>query len=105
MIRESFEKAADAAIEKYNRLYNMNKQNRSRKELMADGMPWCEIDKSAVKSFESLLDSCVADIALDSAITAILKEEMPAYFAGQKDLDQVIKVIDNRCQTYLSERG
>ena len=105
LIRESFEKAADAAIEKYNRLYNMNKQNRSRKELMADGMPWCEIDKSAVKSFESLLDSCVADIALDSAITAILKEEMPAYFAGQKDLDQVIKVIDNRCQTYLSERG
>lgn len=105
VIKDSFEKAADAAIEKYNRLYNMKKNISGRKTLMADGMPWCEIDKSAIKSFEAMLDSCVADIALDSAITAILKEEMPAYFAGQKDLDQVIKVIDNRCQTYLSERG
>ena len=52
-----------------------------------------------------MLESCVKDVSLDPAITAILREEMPAYFAGQKDLDQVIKVIDNRCQTYLSERG
>ena len=34
----------------------------------------------------------------------ILIEEMPAYFAGQKTLDQVIPVMQNRIQKVLDER-
>jgi hypothetical protein len=29
---------------------------------------------------------------------------MPAYFAGQKTLDDVISVIEDRVQTFLDER-
>jgi ABC-type glycerol-3-phosphate transport system substrate-binding protein len=40
----------------------------------------------------------------DGAINAIIREEMPAYFEGQKTLDQVIPVIEDRVQTILNER-
>lgn len=41
----------------------------------------------------------------DSDIDKILYEEIQAYFAGQKNLDQVIEIMENRCQTVLDERG
>jgi len=34
----------------------------------------------------------------------ILIEEMPAYFLGQKDLDSVVKIVENRIQKVLDER-
>ena len=40
----------------------------------------------------------------DSDINAILIEEMPAYFSGQKDLDSVIKIAQDRVQKVLDER-
>ena len=40
----------------------------------------------------------------DADINAILIEEMPAYFAGQKDLDSVIKIAQDRVQKVLDER-
>ena len=41
----------------------------------------------------------------DSDVSMILIEEMPAYFLGQKSLDAVIKVAQNRAQKVLDERG
>jgi len=40
----------------------------------------------------------------DQAVNIILIEEMPAYFLGQKDLDSVIKIIQDRVQKVLDER-
>ena len=42
--------------------------------------------------------------SVDAAINMILIEEMPAYFAGQKTLEQVIPVMQNRIQKVLDER-
>ena len=44
-------------------------------------------------------------INADSEINIILIEEMPAYFLGQKDLDAVIKIAQDRAQKILDERG
>lgn len=41
----------------------------------------------------------------DSSIAIIISEEMPAYFAGQKDIDDVISIINVRAQTLIDERG
>ena len=41
----------------------------------------------------------------DPSISIVLIEEMPAYFLGQKDLDAVIKIAQNKIQTILNERG
>jgi hypothetical protein len=41
---------------------------------------------------------------VDPAIDIILIEEMPPYFLGQKDLDSVIKIAQDRAQKVLDER-
>lgn len=41
----------------------------------------------------------------DADINKVLVEEMPAYFSGQKSLDQVIKIAQDRVQKVLDERG
>ena len=41
----------------------------------------------------------------DADISKILIEEMPAYFTGQKDLDSVIAIVQDRVQKVLDERG
>jgi len=35
----------------------------------------------------------------------IISEEMPAYFEGQKSLDEVIAVINSRIGTMVAERN
>ena len=40
----------------------------------------------------------------NSDMSMILIEEMPAYFLGQKDLDSVIVIIQDRVQKVLDER-
>ena len=55
-------------------------------------------------SLESVILSCSKMNSADAAINTILVEEMPAYFLGQKDLDDVIEIIRDRAQTVLDER-
>lgn len=40
----------------------------------------------------------------DIALQTMIAEEIPAYFAGQKSLDEVCRIIQNRAQTYVSEQ-
>ena len=41
----------------------------------------------------------------DPSITVIITEEIPAYFSGQKNIDQVVDILENRVNTVLNERG
>lgn len=58
-----------------------------------------------VDSLEEVIESCSGMNTSDAAINIILAEEMPAYFLDQKDLDDVIEIIQDRAQTVLDERG
>ena len=58
-----------------------------------------------VDNVERIIMSCSRMQTEDSAISIILIEEMPAYFLGQKDLDAVTKIAQNRIQKVLDERG
>jgi hypothetical protein len=42
---------------------------------------------------------------MDPAVASIVVEEMGAYFSGQKSLDDVIEVMEDRVQTFINERG
>ncbi len=67
---------------------------------------------NAVKVDESLSDDYVAALSLvdgfvksDSDISIILAEEIQPYFAGDKTIDEVIRIIEDRVQTVIDERG
>ena len=102
--KTAYEASAKAAIQKYNSTYSKYKSMFSREQLIDNGYPWCLIDENAINDYEKMLDSCSVIIEDDAAITIIVREEMPAYFTGQKSLDDVIKIINDRAQTYVNER-
>ena len=58
-----------------------------------------------INNLENIILSCSNMINEDMEINVILIEEMPAYFLGQKDLDSVTVVAQDRSQKVLDERG
>lgn len=56
-----------------------------------------------IAAFEQIIRSAEATYRSDPAISLIIKEEMPAYFSGQKDLGAVIEIINGRAKAYLTE--
>ncbi|MBQ6304019.1 MAG: hypothetical protein IJK83_08325, partial [Clostridiales bacterium] len=57
-----------------------------------------------IANMENIILSCSKADSVDAAINMILIEEMPAYFAGQKKLEQVIPIMQDRIQKVLDER-
>ena len=57
-----------------------------------------------ITNLEKIISSCSHFDSADASINMILIEEMPAYFLGQKDLDSVIKIAQDRAQKVLDER-
>ena len=69
-------------------------------EVKLDPLPADE----AQKLYDSIL-SCKAIHRLDSKIDSFVTEETAALFEGQKSAEEVADVINNRIQTYLSEKS
>ena len=61
--------------------------------------------KEHIDTLEDIILNCSYIMTEDADISNILIEEMPAYFSGQKSLDEVVRTLQNRVQTVLNERG
>ena len=105
MRKSSFEQAARESIDQYNDLYERYSRLYTSAEIRMLGFPWCEVDYSSIDEYESMIESCSYIDSVDPAIAVIIREEMPAYFSGQKTLDEVLILINDRTQTFLNERG
>lgn len=57
-----------------------------------------------VEDLERTIESCSKMNTQDASINVVLVEEMPAYFSGQKELDEVVKIAQDRVQKVLDER-
>jgi hypothetical protein len=63
------------------------------------------MDESNIPAFEEFVDSIDCCYINDASINAIIREEMPSFFEGQKSLDQIIPVLNDRVSTVLTERN
>ncbi|MBR2549247.1 MAG: extracellular solute-binding protein [Clostridiales bacterium] len=63
------------------------------------------ISKDIVDYYIDQISDAVTVPDMDSGILVIMNEEMPAYYSGQKSLDDVIEIIENRVNLMLSEQG
>ena len=100
----SFEQAACDVVDLYNDMYEVYSGMYTTGELRVMGLPWHSIDYSIVNDYEEMVASCTYINFTDPSIVAIVREEMPSYFCGQKTLDEVITIIEERTQTLLDER-
>jgi len=62
------------------------------------------IDKDLAAWYIDQISDAVVVPDTDSSVIIIINEEMPAYFEGQKSLDDVIGIIENRVNLMLRER-
>ncbi len=60
-------------------------------------------DQNDINAVRKLIDSAENKFEYNTEILGIIDEETEAYFAGQKDLDSVTDVIQNRVRLYLQE--
>ena len=95
--RNAFKTGAEAAL-KY---YNEGGQHFNGGFGAVDGK---NVTKKDFDKIDELIASCSNVDTSDASINIILAEEMPAYFLGQKKLDAVIKIAQDRVQKVLDER-
>ncbi|MBP5179937.1 MAG: extracellular solute-binding protein [Clostridiales bacterium] len=72
---------------------------------LPDGLPLVIIEDTTVDDMIALCDSVRTQMPLDPAIKIIIREEIQAYLADQKTLDETISIINDRVNTVVSERG
>lgn len=63
-----------------------------------------DVFEDTIDKYEEILQSSYICYDLDPAILAIMNEEIQAYFAGDKTLEEVKVLIEDRVQTVLNER-
>ena len=101
----SFESSANTLLGEINNFISKNLELASVYGFVDPNLPSEEIPASVIDDFESVINSCSQVASLDPEIMIIVKEEMPAYFTGQKELDDVIGLINNRVSTFINERS
>lgn len=63
------------------------------------------LDESYIAKWEQMVEDAVLVHDVDPAIMVIMYEEIQSYFVGDKTLDEIIPIIEDRCQTVMDERS
>lgn len=80
-------------------LYDPNGENGRASVISESEVP------GAMEVYSVLADSLSGTVAGDSDIHVVLYEEMGAYFAGDRTLEELIPIMEDRIQTIIDERG
>lgn len=101
--RYEFRNVCEQAIE----YYNDPEVQRNAFDYSIGTDVWINIEFTTddIETLEKIILSCSKMDSPDSSINLIIAEEMPAYFLGQKDLAPVVKIMQDRMQKVLDERG
>lgn len=103
--RAAFASVGDAYRDYQNKRVESYTDYMNPADIRAMGMNPDPMDESVVSEFASFIDELTGWYTNDGSVNAIIREEMPAFFEGQKTLDQVVPVLEDRIQTLLNERG
>ncbi len=103
--RSAFDSVSTGHIEGHNATLETMRNYFSESELLEWGYNLEPADEATAQALSDMIDQLHGyNAANDGAVNAIIREEIPAFFEGQKTLDQVIQVLQDRAQTVVSER-
>ncbi|MBO4636612.1 MAG: carbohydrate ABC transporter substrate-binding protein [Clostridiales bacterium] len=105
VLRSAFDSTARRDLDAYNASVDRNLEYYSEAELREWGLSRNHIDESAITNYTHFIESCSCLVQGDPAVMSIIREEIPAYFEGQKTIDEVIDIMQDRVQTFINERG
>ena len=101
--RELFRETGEGAVNYFNSISISNMYGGYYGEDIPDNR--VKYTTEHIDILENLILNCSAMWSEDAEINNILIEEMPSYFSGQKELDKVIEIAQDRVQKVLNERG
>lgn len=94
---------AQSAVNLMNAQYDSYlKVGMDEDELAMDGI--YRTDEEIVDYLVEIANSVTSVNSIDSSVKVIIHEEMAPYFVGQKDIDSVLVIINDRAQTVFDER-
>ena len=96
---DAFDAVCEADLETYTDYYNYWTEEERREIGVAAP------DEASIPLFKEIIGTADRINTTDSPVMIIMREEIQAYFAGDKSLDEVIGIINSRAQTYYDERS
>jgi len=103
--RDAFTEVGEDYIDRHNYELEHYYSDWTDADFREYGMSPNPIEYSKIEELEDLVANTSSIITTDGAINAIIREEIPAFFEGDKTLDQIIVILENRVRTLLDERG
>lgn len=97
-ISSKYIEACNAEIELMLRIYN-------EAMLASFGVNTQMMDESSITEFEEFVGGISNSYNNDGSINSIIREEIPSFLEGQKTLDEIIPLLNDRVNTVLEERN
>ena len=102
---DAYDESAAESMEIFNESMARTEANTPEADRAANGLVICYVTDEDIAEYEALIASCDHIPSTDTAVMLIVREEIQAYLAGQKSLDEVMDLITNRVDLFVSERG
>ena len=104
----ALKKSGQDAVESYNKTVaeyrNMSQREQNKNRGVGDSIPTTEIDASAIDAYLNLINRSTDIYRVDGQVLLIAKEEIQAFYFGQKSLDSVVELMNNRTKLYKDEQ-
>jgi ABC-type glycerol-3-phosphate transport system substrate-binding protein len=100
----AFDSIAEQFVNDYNARMAVYETSVSPAELSMMNIDTARIETDVIDSYKAMIGTISGVESTDVAVDMIIREEIPAYFFGQKTIDEVIPVLEDRVQTFLDER-
>ena len=71
----------------------------------AQDMPANQAETEDLDTIRNIVGSVDHAVRSDTDVDIIVYEEIQAYLVGDKTLDEVIEIMNDRAQTVINERG
>ncbi|MBR5358205.1 MAG: hypothetical protein IK128_03225 [Clostridiales bacterium] len=97
--QSAFDARCEEELQDYSDYYNA--WTESERQMLGLAEP----TEDLIDIYRGIIASVDRKNMTDASIMIIMREEVQAYFAGDKTLDEVIEIINNRARTYYGERG
>lgn len=100
------ETACALAASRNNQWYDALKVFYSPENLAFYNYPQSSVDPDLlIEQMNGYISSASGIRMMDAPVEIIIREEIQAYFAGQKTIDETMELIQNRVNTFVNERG